>query len=84
MVCMLWAVLGKVARLSTNETIHITPIILLLEGCSLYRLVEGRLEVSSVLALGLAFIQIVGASLTLSFLSSVLCPSLLLNIKGCY
>jgi hypothetical protein len=51
LVCMLWVVLGKVVGLSTSETIHITVVLLLLlEYCSLYRLVEGGLEVSFVFA----------------------------------
>jgi hypothetical protein len=50
---MFWAVLGNVAGLSTSETRQITPVpvrLFLLEGCSLYRLVERGLEVSFVLA----------------------------------
>jgi hypothetical protein len=52
-VYAIWAVLGKVAGLSTSETSQITHVpvrLLLLEGCSLYRLVEGGLEVPFVLA----------------------------------
>jgi hypothetical protein len=51
-VCAFWAVLGKVVGLSTSETSQITPVpirLLLLEGCSLHRLVERGLEVSFVL-----------------------------------
>jgi hypothetical protein len=53
MVCAIWVVLGKVAMLSTSETSQITPVPvrhLLLEGCSLYRLVKGGLQISFVLA----------------------------------
>jgi hypothetical protein len=52
-ICVFWAVLGKVAELSTSETSQITPIpvrLLLLEGCSLHMLVERGLEVPFVLA----------------------------------
>jgi hypothetical protein len=48
-----WAVLGKVAGLSTSETSQITPVpvrLFLLENCSLYRIVERGLEVPFVLA----------------------------------
>jgi hypothetical protein len=39
------------ARLSTSEAIEITLVqLLLLEGCSLYRLVEGGLVIPFVLA----------------------------------
>jgi hypothetical protein len=51
---VVWAVLGKVVGLSTSETSQIIPVpiwlFLLLEGCSLYRLVKGGLEVPFVLA----------------------------------
>jgi hypothetical protein len=53
MVCVIWAVLGKVVGLSTSETSQITLVhvwLLLLEGCSLYRLVKGGLKVPFVLA----------------------------------
>jgi hypothetical protein len=52
-VCAFWAVLGKVAGLSTSEKSQITLVpvrLLLLEGCNLYRLVERGLEVPFVLA----------------------------------
>jgi hypothetical protein len=51
-VYAIWAVLGKVAGLSTSETSQITHFLvrlLLLEGCSLYGLVKGGLEVPFVL-----------------------------------
>jgi hypothetical protein len=52
-VCAFWAVIGKVVGLSTSETSQITPVpvrLLLLEGYSLYRLVERGLEVPFILA----------------------------------
>src|SRR3954469_16443466 len=62
----------------------LVQLLLLLEGCSLFRLVERGLIVPFVLAEGL-LLHHVGARLTLaSSLSSVLSPSLLLNIKRRY
>ena len=57
--------------------------LLLLEVSSLHRLGERGLVIPFVLAIGF-LLHHVGARLTLSFLSSVLSPSLLLNIKRRY
>ena len=75
------------AGLSTSVTRQFTLVhvrLLILEGCSIYRLVKGGFEVPFVLAYRFAFLHKVGSGMTLSFLNSVLSPSLLLNIKGCY
>jgi hypothetical protein len=84
-VCVIWVVLGKVAELSTSETIQISHVLLLpIEGCSLYRLVDRGLEAPFVLAWGFVFLHKVGASQTLFFFSSVLFSSLLLNVTRRY
>src|SRR3954469_15416024 len=58
------------AGLSTSVTRQFTLVpvrLLLLEGCSLYRLVKGGFEVPFVLAYGFAFLHKVSSSKTLSF-----------------
>jgi len=79
-VCLIWALLGEVSKLTTSIAFFQSLLLLLLEGIGLVRLVV----VPFVLATW-ELLDHIGAGLALiSFLRCVLLPSLLLNIKSCY